>query len=177
MEKQNGMFKQKVLRSSLAVRPMCLCSFRVKYVCYVPIYSPLNVMEPRHIREITPPTLLALSTAGSRVLQLWALCAHMHILLPPPPTSNLLSGKLLTFAARVWERVPFRGVLHPQIRLSIRPSPEDADRGSFRLQVHPPPFPPLPSLTTDKWISSTKIALDLPTQLSPKSYRRKTQSL
>lgn len=32
-----------------------------------PIYSPLSVMEPADIAEITPPTLLALSTVGSRV--------------------------------------------------------------------------------------------------------------
>lgn len=171
MEKQNGMFKKKVLSSSLAVHPMCFCSFRVKCVCYVPIYSPLNVMEPRHIREITPPTLLALSTAGSRVLQLWALYAHMHILLPP--TSPLLSGKLLTFAVEVWERVQFfrytslKNFFLHLLKMQIE--------GRFAFKIHPLPLPPLSSLTTDKWISFTKIALDLPTQLSFKSYQRKTE--
>lgn len=66
---------------------MCFCSSRVKYVCYVPISPPLNVMEPRYIPEITPPTLLALSSASSGVHNLTGGSLSMHASIAPLPRS------------------------------------------------------------------------------------------
>lgn len=88
-----------MLSYSLAVHRVCFCSFWVKYVCYVPIYSPLNVMEPRNILEITPPILLALSTVSSRVhnLTVGSLCTRMHY---PAPQS---AASISPFAVGMWD--------------------------------------------------------------------------
>lgn len=85
--------KKKVLRCSLAVHAMCFCSSRVKCVCYVPIYSPLNVMEPRDIPEITPPTLLLLSQRRFKSSQSnCGLSIRICIYYPPQhPTSTACS--------------------------------------------------------------------------------------
>lgn len=51
-----------------------------------PIHSPLTVMEPGDIPEITPPTLLALSTMSSRVhnLTVGSLCTCIYFTTTPP---------------------------------------------------------------------------------------------
>lgn len=80
-----------MLSYSLAANLTCFCSFRVKCVCYVPIYSQLNVMEPRNIPEITPRILLALSTVSSRVhdLTVGSICTCIYY--PAPPSAVSIS--------------------------------------------------------------------------------------
>lgn len=46
------------------------------------------------------------------------------------------------------------------------------DEGHSAFEIHPPLSL---FLTTDEWIGSAEIALDLPTQLSVKSYQRQTE--
>lgn len=139
------MFKKKQKCYSLAVHPMCFCSCRVKYVCYVPIYSPLNVMEPRDIPEITPPTLLgAFHREFKSSKSNCGLSMHMHIFTPPHPLTPPISiSQAAPSAVGVWDGGCGFG------RAQIHTSPLSCkewllkmqEEGHSAFEIHPLPLP------------------------------------
>jgi len=116
-------------------------------------------MEPRNIPEITPPTLLALSTAGSRVhhLTVGSLCTCIYI--PPAPPS---ATSVRPSAVDMWDGGVFQRCAAPS------DTPQQSPVREWLLKVLLQGSSRLPD--SPRVNQLTEIAPDLPTQL-PQSNR------
>lgn len=120
----------------MAVGPACVHRARSSMCLLPPMDSSVSGMEPEDTPQLTPPALLALSTASSRVRNVTA----------GRPCSRSVGGRRATSEVQ---------------RALTCTSPVSRKEWLHTMQDEGHP-----AFESDMWISAAQIALHLPTQLS-----------